>query len=49
MSLIPMDELQTLKSVSDVKDGEYYHVAMFGDLNDCSVFDRNELKVRKSI
>ena len=30
-------------------DGECYHVAMFGDLDDCPIFDKDELKVRKSI
>ena len=54
---IPVDTIVDIKSgfhagdwgVVKYYDGEYYHVAMFGDPNDCPVFDRSELKVRKSI
>lgn len=28
-------------------DGEYYYIAIFGDLNDVPVFERNEFKVKK--
>lgn len=54
---IPTDTIVDIKSgfhkgdwgVVKHYDGEYYHVAMFGDPNDCPVFDRSELKVSKSV
>ena len=33
-------------TVIDV-DGEFYHVAMFDDLNDAPIFSRNEFKVTR--
>lgn len=54
---IPTDTIVDIKSgfhkgdwgVVKLYDGECYHVAMFGDPDDCPIFDRDELKVRKSI
>lgn len=28
-------------------DGEYYHIAIFGDKNDCPVFTRDEIKIKR--
>lgn len=54
---IPIGTIVDIKSgfhrgdwgVVKLYDGEYYHVAMFGDPDDCPIFDRDELKVRKSV